>query len=151
MNQNEQKSKYSMQTPRENFKEEVKDYKSPTDYAAPQNYVSVEKPKRIPPTLTLDKINRQWRITHTWMCDVFKYMQVSYNNKEVIQDVEKAKNHFETFMGDKLKANLRVRFDSARSVVDMKAAIKGVLLEEWPLIRNLLMCSVRTRITNLAG
>ena len=69
------------------------------------------------------------------MWDVFKYMQVNYSDKAVIRDIEKTKNHFEAFMGDKLKANLRVKFDDA-SVIDLKAAIEGVLLEEWPLIRR---------------
>ena len=39
-------------------------------------------------------------------------------------------------MGNKLKAILRVKFDKAKSVNDLWAAIEGVLLEEWPLIRR---------------
>ena len=70
------------------------------------------------------------------MRDVFKYMQTNYSDKAVIRDVEKTKTHIETFMGDKLKANLRVKFNNARSVNELKAAIQGVLLEEWPLIRR---------------
>ena len=35
-----------------------------------------------------------------------------------------------------MKAILRVKFDKARSVNNLKMAIEGVLLEEWPLIRR---------------
>ena len=35
-----------------------------------------------------------------------------------------------------MKAILRVKFDKARSVNNLKMEIEGVLLEEWPLIRR---------------
>ena len=55
---------------------------------------------------------------------------------ELLRDLEKMKTHFQAFMGDKFKANLRVRFNDTRSVNDLKLAIEGVLVEEWPLIRR---------------
>ena len=57
-----------------------------------------------PPILTMDKITRLWRITHTWVREVFKYMQINYNDKAFIRDL-KTRTSFEMFI-DKLKAKL---------------------------------------------
>ena len=56
--------------------------------------------KKDPPVLTLDKITRLWRIAHSWVVEVFKYMQTNYSNKAVIRDLEKTRTNFEAFMGD---------------------------------------------------
>ena len=63
-------------------------------------------------------------------------MQINYSNKSVRRDLEKTRTNFEAFMGEKLKANLRVKIDEARSISDLTMAMEGVLLEEWPLIRR---------------
>ena len=44
--------------------------------------------------------------------------------------------HYEPFIGEKLKASLRVKFDKATTVKELKLAIEDILLQEWPLIRR---------------
>ena len=39
-------------------------------------------------------------------------------------------------MGDKLKSSVRIRFDNAKTVKDLKKAIEDILLQEWPIIRR---------------
>ena len=60
--------------------------------------------KKDPPTLTLEKLTREWKVTHMWLREVEKYMVTNYNDQAVIRDLGKAKVHYEAFMGDKLKA-----------------------------------------------
>ena len=73
-------------------------------------------------------------MTHSWLRKVQKYMVTNYNDQAVIRDLGKAKVHYEAFMGDKLKAALRVKFDKATTVKHLKQALEEILLKEWPLI-----------------
>ena len=63
-------------------------------------------------------------------------MVTNYNDKAVIRDLEKARVHYKAFMREKLKASLRVKFDKATTVKELKLAIEDILLQEWPLIRR---------------
>ena len=57
-------------------------------------------------------------------------MITNYNDQSVIRDLGKARVHYEAYMGDKLKAALRVKFDRATSVKHLKLALEDILLQE---------------------
>ena len=63
-------------------------------------------------------------------------MMTNYSDKSEIQDLEKTQIHYEACMGDKLKSSLRVKFDNARTVKELKKAIENILIQEWTLIRR---------------
>ena len=92
--------------------------------------------KKEPPMLTLEKLSREWKVTYSWLREVEKFMLTNYNDQSVIRDLGKARVHYEAYMGDKLKAALRVKFDRATSVRHLKAALEDILMQEWPLIRR---------------
>ena len=60
----------------------------------------------------------------------------NYNDKVVIRDLEKTRIHYKAYMGEKLKSRLRVKFENARNVKELKKAIEDIRIQEWPLIRR---------------
>ena len=83
-----------------------------------------------------------------WMRDVHKFMQINYNDRSVIRDLEKTRSNYESFMGDKLKTDLRVKFDQANNKTDLRNAIEQILLEEWPITRRATLFSHKQREDN---
>ena len=86
--------------------------------------------KKEPPMLTLEKLTREWKVTYSWLREVKKFMLTNYNDQSVIRDLGKARVHYEAYMGDKLKAALRVMFDRATNVKHLKQALEDILLQE---------------------